>query len=45
MVCCFRWKEFFREAGIKEEYIEEYADLFDKNRYVFNIGNELLVYS
>lgn len=44
MVCCFRWKTLFREAGIKEDYIEEYADLFDKNdQYV--IGSELHVYS
>ena len=34
MIPC-RWKAFLRNAGIKQEFVEEYAQLFDKNRYVF----------
>ena len=31
MIPC-RWKAFLRNAGIKQEFVEEYAQLSDKNR-------------
>ena len=36
IVCVpFRWKTFICNAGIKQEFVKEYALLFEKNRYVF----------
>ena len=37
MIVCIpcRWETFHRNAGVKQEFVEEYTQLFEKNRYVF----------
>jgi len=40
LVLC-RWKTFLRGAGIAEEFVQEYGELFDKNRIRENMLEDL----